>query len=84
LKLNLIEDFEGFYIDTKDPNKGRFEGQVGRVRFSQYAFENKTLPSGVEIDRDQSILRAIKTISDALELFDVTLVLKLILLKRIY
>lgn len=70
IETEPIDDFEGFYYDPKNPNMGRFEGQVGRIRYSQYAFESKTLPNGSVIDRDQSILKAIKVISDALNIFD--------------
>lgn len=61
-------DFEGFYIDKDDQSKGRFQGQIGRVKYSQYAFEDKTLPSGIEINRDQNILRALAAIAKSLGL----------------
>lgn len=62
--------FEGFYIDKDNPSKGRYAGQVGKIRYSQYAYESKTLPSGVKIDRDQSILKAILLISKSLGCLD--------------
>lgn len=69
LVLNIetapIDDFEGFYLDPKDESKGRHQGQVGRVRSSQYAYETKTLPSGIKVDRDENILKAIMTIAKA-------------------
>ena len=46
-------DFEGFYRDVNDQSKGRYAGQVGRVRYSPYPFKDTTLPSGREIERDQ-------------------------------
>lgn len=58
-----IENFEGFYINPSDPSKGRHLGQVGRIRYSQYAFETKVLPSGVKVDRDENILKALRTIA---------------------
>jgi hypothetical protein len=33
-----IEGFEGFLLDKDDESKGRFEGQIGRVKASQYAY----------------------------------------------
>lgn len=66
----ISSDFEGFFIDPKDESKGRHEGQVGRVRFSQYAYETKTLPSGAKVDRDQNILKAIMTLAKALNVLD--------------
>ena len=59
-------DFQGFLKDTADPNGPRYEGQVGRVRISQYAFKDTTLPSGTEIKRDTEILRSLITLSEAL------------------
>lgn len=80
LVLNIetepIDGFEGFFIDSKDESKGRHLGQVGRVRTNQYAYETKTLPSGVKVDRDENILKALMTIATAQgkrdELDDVT------------
>jgi hypothetical protein len=74
LLLNIetkpIVEFEGFFIDPKDESKGRHQGQVGRVRSSQWAFETKTLPSGVKIDRNESILRTLITLAKELEVED--------------
>ena len=39
----------------QDQSKGRHEGQVGRVRYSQYPYKDTTLASGREISRDQEI-----------------------------
>lgn len=65
-----IEGFEGFYIDKDDQSKGRYEGQIGRIKFSQWAFEDKTLPSGVQINRDHSIIKALLVISKAANKLD--------------
>lgn len=37
---DLGDDFEGFFIDYKDQSKGRYPGQIGRVRASEWAFSN--------------------------------------------
>ena len=37
-------EFQGFLLDANDPNSPRYAGQVGRVRFSQYAYKDTILP----------------------------------------
>ncbi|BCV01490.1 MAG: hypothetical protein CM15mV42_1720 [uncultured marine virus] len=44
-------EFNGFLKDINDPNGPRYEGQVGRVRFSPYPYKDATLPSGREIQK---------------------------------
>jgi hypothetical protein len=65
-----IEGFEGFFIDKDDQSKGRYDGQIGRIKYSQWAFEDKTLPSGVQINRDHSIIKALLIISKAANKLD--------------
>lgn len=57
-----IEGLEGFYIDKNDPSKGRFEGQVGKIKLNKYAYKSTTTKTGIEINRDLEILRAIRNI----------------------
>ena len=57
------EGFEGFYIDNVSKSGDRYKGQVGTVRMSQYAYNSTTTPSGVKIDRDQSILRGLQNLA---------------------
>jgi len=59
------DDFEGFLIDPRDESKGKFKGQVGRVRSGQYAFESKTLPNGNIINRDESIMKLLLNLAIA-------------------
>ena len=59
-------EFEGFYRDMADQSKGRYEGQVGRVRYSPYPFKDTTLPSGREIERDQEVLKSMIFLSEQL------------------
>tara|TARA_R110002049_G_scaffold237563_2_gene410708 strand:+ start:902 stop:1579 length:678 start_codon:yes stop_codon:yes gene_type:complete len=59
-------EFEGFYKDMTDQSKGRYEGQVGRVRYSPYPFKDTTLPSGREIERDQEVLKSMIFLSEQL------------------
>jgi len=58
-------EFEGFLIDVNNLNGPRYKGQVGRVKFSRYAFNDATLPSGREVKRDDGILKALITLSEA-------------------
>ena len=51
-------EFNGFLKDMNNPNGPRFEGQVGRVRFSPYPFKDATLNNGNEISRDTEVLKA--------------------------
>ena len=51
-------DFEGFYKDMADQSKGRYEGQVGRVRMTVLILL-KTLHFQVveKLNRDQEVLK---------------------------
>ena len=51
-----IEGFEGFMLDKEDESKGHYAGQIGRLKASQYAFADGKTKSGVEIQRDRSVL----------------------------
>jgi len=59
-------EFEGFYKDMNDQSKGRYEGQVGRVRMSPYPYKDATLPSGREVSRDQEVLKSMIFLSEQL------------------
>lgn len=61
-------DFTGFLKNVNDPNGERYEGQVGRIRASQYAYKDAELPSGRTVNRDQEILKAMITLSEVLDL----------------
>ena len=63
-----IEGFEGFMIDKNDESKGRYEGQIGRVKASQYAFADGETKSGIKIQRDRSILIFLRTLAHTMEL----------------
>ena len=63
-------DFEGFFKDYNDQSKGRYEGQIGRVRISPFPFKDTTLPSGREISRDQEILKHMITLAETLDMRD--------------
>ena len=60
------DDFEGFFRDKDNESKGRYEGQIGRVRMTPYPYKSTTLPSGREIDRDQEILKSMIFLGEVL------------------
>jgi|TARA_B110000908_G_scaffold30768_1_gene36487 hypothetical protein len=57
-------DFEGFLVDVNNPSGPRYNGQVGRVKFQRYAFNNATLPSGREVKRDEGLLKALINLAE--------------------
>lgn len=57
-----LENFEGFWIDKNDESKGRHEGQVGIVKSNRYFYKDGETKSGVQIFRDNEILKFIKNL----------------------
>tara|TARA_R110002012_G_scaffold77578_1_gene196804 strand:+ start:133 stop:807 length:675 start_codon:yes stop_codon:yes gene_type:complete len=51
-------EFNGFLKDMNKPDGERYEGQVGRVRFSPYPYKDTVLNNGNEIKRDNEVLKA--------------------------
>lgn len=51
------ENFEGFFIDPEDESKGKYEGPIGKVKFNSYPYRSATLPNGVEVDRNNQIIK---------------------------
>jgi hypothetical protein len=51
-----IAGFEGFALDKDNPEKGHYDGQIGRIKASQYAFADGETKTGIKIQRDRSIL----------------------------
>ena len=62
VETHPIEGFEGFYIDKDAPEKGRYEGQVGKVKTSEYAYKDGTTKTGISVSRDMDILKALQNI----------------------
>lgn len=56
------DDFEGFLVDKDNPDSGRYEGQIGRVRFSEWPYSDGETKTGIKISRDTEIVKAIQTI----------------------
>jgi hypothetical protein len=63
LETAPIEGFEGFLLDKDDESKGRYVGQIGRVKASQYAFADGETKSGIKIQRDRSALIFLQSLS---------------------
>lgn len=65
----LGEDFEGFFIDRNDESKGRYTGQIGRVRLDQYDFETKTITTRkgeqTEIIKEIEIVKRLRALAAA-------------------
>ena len=70
METKPIDGFEGFLRDRDDESKGKYEGQIGRVKASQYAFADGETKSGIKIQRDRSILMFLKNLSNALGITD--------------
>lgn len=59
---DLGASFEGFLIDKDAPEKGAHKGQVAWVKASEWAFSDGKTKTGVEIKKEDDILRYIKHI----------------------
>lgn len=70
METKPIDGFEGFLKDRDDESKGRYEGQIGRVKASQYAFADGETKSGIKIERDRSVLIFLKNLCNALGIND--------------
>jgi len=57
--------FEGFDIDRDDPSKGKFKGQTGRIKSSNYAY-NDAVVGKYTFDRDEQIIRFLNNLCGAL------------------
>lgn len=63
----ITGDFQGFLKDMNKPDGPRYEGQVGKVRYSPYPYKDTTLPSGKEISRDTEVMKAMIFLAEALD-----------------
>ena len=59
------DDFDGFWVEKGDESKGKYKGQVARVRASEYAFKDGIVGS-TSITRDREILKWLKGFTDAI------------------
>ena len=68
LKMNLetkkpSDDFVGFHTQWDDKNSPTYEGQIGSVKQNSWPYKDSKTPSGVEIDRDEELMRALMSIA---------------------
>ena len=59
-------DFDGFMIDKDNPELGKYKGQVGRVKTSEWAYMDGETKSGQQVSRDIDILKAVKNLCQAM------------------
>lgn len=69
LETEPLENFEGFYIDNEE-EKGRYDGQIGRVKAQFYAYADGTTKTGKPIKRDKAILVFLQNLCRALNISD--------------
>lgn len=65
---DMGEDFEGFFLDKDNPTLGRYKGQVGKIRFTEYPYADGTTKTGIVIKRDSEILKAVGMLCKNLEI----------------
>jgi hypothetical protein len=63
---DLGPSFEGFFVNKDDESLGRHKGAVGKVRAGEWAFADGTTKTGIEVSRDQDILKFLKSLCTAL------------------
>lgn len=63
---DLGKDFEGFFINKDNESLGRHKGAVGKVKAGEWAFADGQTKGGVDVSRDQDILKFMKSLCTAL------------------
>lgn len=61
-------NFKGLPIDSTNPSLGVHKGQIGNVGFSKWSFRDFLTTLGVQILKEEEILKAIKTICENLNI----------------
>src|ERR1035437_3878159 len=54
---DLGAEYDGFFVDKNDPAKGKYSGQIGKIKAGEYAFSDNTTKTGVAISRDKEMLK---------------------------
>jgi hypothetical protein len=67
---SLGDDFEGFFIDKQNESLGRHNCQVGRVRTNNFPYSDGVTKGGIQIQRDEEILKAIKNLCQTMKIED--------------
>ena len=61
-------DFVGFHTIYGDDTSPTYEGQTGKVKASRWSFRDSTTPKGVDINRDDEIMKFLKNLCEGLEI----------------
>lgn len=59
------EDFVGFHTQFDDDTSPTYEGQTAKVKSNRWSYKDATTKSGIEIKRDEEILKFIKNLCEA-------------------
>lgn len=54
---DMGDKFEGFFIDKDNESLGRYKGQVGMVRTSEWPYADGITKSGIVIERDTEMVK---------------------------
>jgi hypothetical protein len=65
-----VEGLDGFFIDKDDTSKGKYLGQIGRIKAGSFPFSDGTTKSGIKIERDRTILQFVKNVATELGFYD--------------
>ena len=65
-----VEGLDGFFIDKDDASKGKYLGQIGRIKAGSFPFSDGTTKSGIKIERDRTILQFVKNVATELGFYD--------------
>jgi hypothetical protein len=63
---DLGPNFQGFFIDKNNENLGRNKGQVGRVKATEWAFNDGETKSKIKISRDTEIMKWLNSFCEAI------------------
>ncbi len=59
-------DFVGFLLNKELPDGGNHEGQVGKVKSSNWSYRDGKTPKGIEISRDNEIMKFVKNLCESM------------------
>lgn len=71
IRLNMVgpdmgPEFQGFFINKDDESQGRYKGQVGRVKATEWAFSDSETKGGTKIFRDTEIMKWLNSFCEAI------------------
>ena len=65
-----VEGLDGFFIDKDDTSKGKYLGQIGRIKAGSFPFSDGVTKSGIKIERDRTILQFVKNVATELGFYE--------------